>query len=276
MKFGFALPYSIARQVADTAYIAEKAGWDGLFIGDAIWCSDPMVALAAAAMVTHTIRLGLMVIPAPIRVPWKVASESLSVDHLSNGRLTLGLATGATWMGWQSFPDEVTDTKARAEMLGEMIDLLTLLYKSKQFDYIGKHYRVLLTRTDEQHYPPKPIQQPRIPLWVTGVWPRKTSMKRAMKGDGLIPHKINNEGKLVEVTPADLREMKAYVEDQRGLDTPFDYIVEGQILGLEPSQIQEKLGAWQAAGGTWFIESTYGLSYEQIQERIQQGPPKMG
>ena len=274
MKYGITLPYSIARQVADSAILAEKAGWDGLFLGDAIWCSDPMIALAAAAMVTTRIRLGTLVTPAPLRIPWKLASESVALDHLSNGRVTLGLATGATWMGWQSFPDEVTDTKARAEMLGETIDILTLLYQRKQFDYDGKHFHLKLTLMDEMHYPPKPVQQPRIPLWVVGVWPRKTSMRRAMQGDGLIPHKINAEGKFVDVTPADLCEMKAFVDANRGLDTPFDYIIEGQTGELEPAQAQDKLGPWQEAGATWWIESMWSNSTEEILARIQQGPPK--
>jgi alkanesulfonate monooxygenase SsuD/methylene tetrahydromethanopterin reductase-like flavin-dependent oxidoreductase (luciferase family) len=276
MNYGFTLPYSVARQVADTACAAEKAGWDGLFVGDAIWCSDPMIALAAAAMVTSRIRLGTMILPAPIRSPQKVASESLSLDHLSNGRLTLGLGMGATWMGWQSFPDEVTDTKARAEMLGEMIDLLTLFYQCKQFDYDGKHYHLKLTRMEEIHYPPKPVQQPRIPLWVVGVWPRKTSLARAMKGDGLIPHKLNAEGKFEDVKPADLREMVAYVRDHRALEGPYDYIIEGQTRDFGPAQAEDTLAAWQSAGATWWIESMYGLTYEQILARIEQGPPRVG
>lgn len=99
-----------------------------------------MIALAAAAMTTSRIRLGTLIIPVPLRRPWKIASESIAVDHLSDGRLILGLGTGAVWMGWQGFPDEVTDNKARVEMLDETIDILTLLYQRKQFDYDGKHY----------------------------------------------------------------------------------------------------------------------------------------
>lgn len=129
MKFGLALPYNEVRIVARLAQLAEEAGWDGCFLGDAIWCEDPMIALAAAAMTTSRIRLGTMIIPVPLRRPWKIASESVALDRLSDGRLILGLGTGAVWMGWQSFPDEVTDSKARAEMLDETIDILTLLYQ---------------------------------------------------------------------------------------------------------------------------------------------------
>ncbi len=163
MKFGIALPYTTARVVAKLSQLAEEAGWDGCFLGDAIWCEDPMIGLAAAAMVTNRIRLGTMITPAPLRIPWKLASESLALDHLSQGRLILGLGAGATWMGWHAFPDEVSDARARAEMLDETIDILTLLYQRQQFDYDGKHYHLKLTQMDVMHYPPKPIQQPRVP-----------------------------------------------------------------------------------------------------------------
>jgi alkanesulfonate monooxygenase SsuD/methylene tetrahydromethanopterin reductase-like flavin-dependent oxidoreductase (luciferase family) len=95
LKFGLALPYPGARSAANLSREAEEAGWDGVYMGDAIWCEDPMIALAAAAMSTSRIRLGTMVIPIPLRRPWKLASESIALDHLSAGRLTLGLGASA-------------------------------------------------------------------------------------------------------------------------------------------------------------------------------------
>jgi hypothetical protein len=275
LKFGLALPYGSARAAARLSQLAEQAGWDGCFLGDAIWCEDPMIALAAAAMTTQRIRLGTMVIPVPLRRPWKLASESLALDRLSDGRIILGLGTGAVWMGWQSFPDEVTDTKARAEMLDESIDILTLLYQRKQFDYEGKHYHLRLTLMEEQHYPPKPVQQPRIPLWVVGVWPRKKSMQRVLKCDGLLAEKMNRDGKEEEVTPADIREMKAYVDANRTLTTPFDIVVSGKTAALDRVQCQEKLLPWLEAGVTWWVEGLWGESEEQVTERIRQGPPQL-
>src|SRR5512134_1692117 len=233
LKCGLALPYASAREVAQLCQLAEETGWDGCFMGDAIWCQDPMIALAAAAMTTKRIRLGTMIIPMPLRRPWKVASESLALDHLSDGRLILGLGAGAVWMGWQGFPDEVTDTRARAEMLDESIDILTLLYQRKQFDYDGKHYHLKLTLVDEMHYPPKPVQQPRIPLWVTGIWPRKKSMRRVLKSDGIIVEKRNSQGAGEEVTPIDICEIKTYVDANRPLTTPFDIVVGGKTAGLD-------------------------------------------
>ena len=275
LKFGVALPYTNARTVAKLASLAEGAGWDGCFLGDAIWCEDPMISLAAAAISTQRIRLGTMIIPMPLRRPWKVASESVALDHLSDGRLILGLGAGAVWMGWQSFPDEVTDTRTRTEMLDESIDILTLLYQRKQFDYDGKHYHLKLSLLDEQHYPPKPLQQPRIPLWVVGIWPRKKSMRRSLKCDGVIVEKLNPEGKGEEATPADIREIKSYVDANRTLTTPFDIIVSGKTADLGRTQLQEKLLLRQQAGLTWWIEDVIGHSEEQVIERIRQGPPRL-
>ena len=273
MKFAFAM-YASARTAANLARIAEDSGWDGIFLGDAIWTHDPMVSLAAAAMSTSRIRLGSMVIPVPLRRPWKLASESLSLDHLSNGRLTLGLGAGAVWMGWHAFPDEPTDTKIRAGMLDETIDILTLLYKCEPFDYAGQYYHLKLTQLDTQHYPPKPVQQPRIPLWVPGIWPRMKSMRRILKCDGLLPQKMNAKGEFEAVTPADLCQMKTYIDANRTLATPIDYIVEGITGNLEPSQQHSLLQEWAGAGATWWVESLWDASEEQAAARLRQGPPR--
>ena len=76
MKFGLNLPFRDARDVPHRARLAEQAGWDGVFLGDAIWMQDPMVTLGAAAVVTQRIRLGTLVIPVPLRQPWKLANEA--------------------------------------------------------------------------------------------------------------------------------------------------------------------------------------------------------
>ena len=275
MNYGIALPYTDARTVARLAQQAEEAGWDGIFVGDAIWCLDPIFSLAAAAMVTSRIRLGIMVVPMPLRRPWKVASEMAALDHLSDGRAILGMGTGAVWMGWQGFPDEVTGVRQRAEMLDESIDILNLLFQGQPFDFDGNHFHLRLTQLDPVHYPPAPIQQPRIPLWCVGAWPRMKSMKRVLKCDGLLPARMNPEGKFEELQPADICAMKAYVDANRTLSTPFDIVVEGKTAGLEPVQAREKVLPWIEAGATWWIEGMWGETEEQVSSRISQRPPPM-
>ncbi len=275
MKYGIALPYTTPRVVAKLSQLVEESGWDGVFLGDAVWCEDPMIGLAAAAMVTNKIRLGTMITPVPLRIPWKLASESLALDHLSNGRLTLGLGAGAVWMGWQAFPDEVTDVKSRAEMLDETIDILTLLYRREPFDYDGKHYHLKLTSLDVMYYPPKPVQQPRIPLWCVGIWNRDRSMQRALKCDGVIVETRNAANQPVDVTPADVRGIKAFVSANRDPSNPFDIVLNGNVSSLDRHQLQDKLQPLSEAGATWWIEGLWDATEEAAVERIRRGPPSL-
>ena len=103
MKFGVNVPnfgeYSDPRSFALLAREAEQAGWDGVFVWDhllffADTVGDPWILLAAAATATNRIRLGPMVTPVPRRRPWKLAREAVSLDHLSNGRVILGVGIG--------------------------------------------------------------------------------------------------------------------------------------------------------------------------------------
>ena len=90
-------------RVADLAMDAEKAGWDGFFLWDhmlmfkdfSVPVNDPWIALAAIAVKTKKIKLGAMVTPLPRRRPWKVARETVTLDHLSNGRVIFGAGLGA-------------------------------------------------------------------------------------------------------------------------------------------------------------------------------------
>jgi alkanesulfonate monooxygenase SsuD/methylene tetrahydromethanopterin reductase-like flavin-dependent oxidoreductase (luciferase family) len=177
-------------------------------------------------------------------------------------------------MGWSAFPDEVTDAKARAEMLDETIDILTLLYQRKQFDYDGKHHHLKLTQMDLVHYPPRPVQQPRIPLWCVGLWPSKKSLQRVLKYDGIIVEKRNVGSQPTELTANDVREIKAYVDANRDDPRPFDVVLNGKIDGLIPSQAQEKLLSFKEAGATWWIEGMWDATEEQAVERIRRGPPQ--
>ena len=275
MKFGFILPIGDARTVADLAHDAEQAGWDGLFIPEFVWHIDAWVKLTAAAIRTERIRLGTMLSPLPRMRPWKLASESASLDNLSNGRLILSLGLGAVWMGYQAFPDEVTDTRLRAELLDEGLDILDLLYQGRQVKYDGKHHHVDLTALDPQYYAPPPIQQPRIPLWVVGVWPRMKSMRRVLRCDGLLPEKMTLDGQPGDVQPEDLCQMKAYIEANRSLTTPFDFVMTGTILDLSRIQMLEKLEPWSKAGATWWLESPYGLPDDEVVARLRHGPPSL-
>jgi hypothetical protein len=275
MKIGLVIPLNNAAAAAEMAVEAERAGWDGFFVGEAIWSIDPWLALAAAAVRTTRIRLGTMLTPMPLMRPWKLASEAATLDHLSGGRAVLGVGMGATWMGWQAFPDYPTDARTRAEMLDEGIDILDILLRSKQEDYVGKHFSLRLSAMDTMHYPPPSVQQPRLPIWTVGVWPRMKSMRRVLKCDGLIPAVMDADGQFTDLRPELLAEMVGFVRANRTRETPFDVLVEGSTVGLDEVAAREKLLPWREAGGTWWMDTMFGVAPEQLVAHVRRGPPRL-
>jgi alkanesulfonate monooxygenase SsuD/methylene tetrahydromethanopterin reductase-like flavin-dependent oxidoreductase (luciferase family) len=272
MKYGFVFPGGAARTAAESASQAEAAGWDGFFVWEPVWGVDAWISLTAAAMRTERIRLGTMITPLSRMRPWKLASETATLDRLSNGRVILSVGLGALDSGFEAF-GEVTDRRARAELLDEGLEILTGLWRGQPFQFRGKHYNV--KPTDFQ-VPPPPVQQPRIPIWVVGAWPSQKSMGRALRYDGLLPNVLGEDGKvrMSPPTPEEIREMRDYIRKNRAETTPFDIVVEGQTPGKNPGQAAEIVKPFAKAGATWWIEAMWGAgSLEEVLERIRQGPP---
>lgn len=270
MKYGFILPRGDARTAADYAYAAEQAGWDGFFVWEPVWGIDAWVALTAAAMRTERIKLGTMLTPLSRMRPWKLASETATLDNLSNGRVILAVGLGAIDTGFEAF-GEVTDRKTRAELLDEGLDILNGLWKGQPFNYQGKHYRIKETQFFP---PPPPVQKPRIPIWVVGAWPRMKSMRRVLRCDGLLPMKMNDKGSFEPHTPEDLCLMKAWIDENRTETTPFDIVVEGTTPGDDPVKAAEQIKPWAEAGATWWLEALWEQpEMSQVEIRIRQGPP---
>lgn len=275
MKFGVTFPYIDAPIIAELAEEAEAAGWDGIFVWDSIWGIDAWVTLTAVAMRTKRATLGVLLTPLSRRKPWEVASQTATLDRVSNGRLVFPVGLGAPETGWASFGEE-TDRKIRAERMDEGLDILTGLWKGQPFNYSGTHYQIKETSFV---VPPPPLQQPRIPIWVVGAWPSEKSMQRVVKYDGLLPMKMGDKGASPVFTPDDIRVMQAYVAERRTLTTPFDIVIEGETPGDQPEQAISQVQKWAESGATWWQEDIWASVYEKdgiegMRRRIKQGPPR--
>jgi hypothetical protein len=281
VQYGVTFPDVEARALVDLAQEAEAAGWDGVFVWDMIWGTDPWVSLAAVAMATSRVRLGTMLTPLSRRRPWKLASEVATLDRLSNGRVILPVGLGATGPEHpeSGFPKvgEETDRKARAALLDESLDILDGLWSGQPFSYEGQHYHLR-----DVTFAPTPVQSPRVPIWVVGAWPRMKSMRRVLRCDGIIPTKMAGDGSFAhtEITPADIQAIKTFVQEQRALTTPFDIIWEGDTPGDNPEQAREIVRPWAEAGVTWWLESVWHTpetegGLEGMRARVRQGPPRL-
>src|SRR5438067_2363908 len=150
MRYGLELPNAglggDALTLAGLAALAEEVGWDGVFLEDYIVhhsapytpTYDPWVSLAAMAMRTERIRLGTTVTPLSRRRPWKLARETVTLDHLSNGRLILGVGLGDVNDPGFTRMGEVTDAKQRARILDEALDVLVGLWSGQPFNHHGE------------------------------------------------------------------------------------------------------------------------------------------
>jgi len=276
MKYGFVFPGGDARTCANLARDAEAWGWDGFFVWEPVWGVDAWVSLTAAAMQTERIHLGTMLTPLSRMRPWKLASETATLDRLSNGRVILSVGLGAVDTGFEAF-GEVTDRKTRAELLDEGLDILTGLWRGQPFSYNGRHYQIKETSF---YPPPPPVQQPRIPIWVVGAWPRMKSMRRALRYDGLLPTVLGDDGQIRETTPDDLPDIRDFIEANRSQATPFDIVVEGTTPGDDRAKSASIVREWAKAGATWWIEALWQTldqpdGSEAVCKRVRQGPPRL-
>ncbi|HEX5837684.1 MAG TPA: LLM class flavin-dependent oxidoreductase [Anaerolineales bacterium] len=288
MRFGITLPafadFSDPRALAKLAHEAESVGWDGFFIWDHIFfdptfhpVADTWVALAAVALHTEHLRIGTMITPVARRRPWKLARETVSVDQLSNGRLTLGVGLGDPVQWDFGFFEEETDARARARRLDAGLDVLTGLWTGEPFSYAGEQYNV-----KEVTFRPTPVQSPRIPIWVGGWWPNKPPLRRAARWDGVCPGKWGGT-----ITPDEWRELLAYIQKYRTAKTPFDAVHSSVTPGEDLAKAAEQVKPYADAGVTWWVEPVdpwrFGWNWEepwnpkateQMRERTLQGPPR--
>jgi alkanesulfonate monooxygenase SsuD/methylene tetrahydromethanopterin reductase-like flavin-dependent oxidoreductase (luciferase family) len=262
--------------LAELAAEAEQAGWDGFFLWDHMLYSlnqnlplfDPWVALAGMAMRTERLRLGTTVTPLARRRPWKLARETVTLDHLSSGRLTLTVGVGDPDQADFGTFGEPTDPKIRAAMLDEGLEILNGFWSGKPYSFSGAHYQV-----KKCTFLPTPLQQPRIPIWVGGFWPHLRPFRRAARWDGAFP--LNTGGPFTP-PPAVLGEIREYILQHRTSPAPFDLVIMGSTPGNDPKAARKKLAAYANTGLTWWLETLFRWrnSAEAMRQRIRQGPPR--
>lgn len=279
MKYAVSLPNGHEaghpRKLAEMAKLAEASGWDGVFLEDyIIWQGhnnvatyDPWVSLAAMAVATTSVRLGTMVTPIARRRPWKLAREAVTIDHLSGGRLILGVGVGETKID-SSFTrfGEVTDAKQRAMMVDEALELLARLWTGKEVTYDGSFYHVHRARLL-----PRPVQRPRIPIWIGGVWPLKGPTQRAMRWDGACMYKQSTDG---DFTPKDVADMVALARARTNAGTNFDIVVghANWQRAKDPERERAHIASLADAGATWWSQYISPESEKVMQRYIKEGP----
>ncbi|MFC8596856.1 LLM class flavin-dependent oxidoreductase [Isoptericola sp. NPDC057191] len=287
MRFGFVGSFGTPQQMVDLAREGEEHGWDGFFSwdgmsmgdwgGDALTTWDPFAILAGAAAVTERITLGAMVFAVPRHRAWELAQRALTVDHLSGGRLVLPAGVGVLDdRGFTSVPGQVTDLRGRARALDETLDWLRTSWSGETFEADGEH-----VRTGPFRFAAPPVRG-HIPVWPVGVWdaqrPPLKNLRRTLAWDGIVVQVRGTTPEEAEAGPDAVRELTAWIAEQRGPDAgPFDVVASG-LLPSDPAEARDLARAFADAGATWYIDSWWdpdAATPEGLLERVRQGPPQL-
>lgn len=279
MKYAVNLPnfgdYADPQTMVDLAVAAEGAGWDAFFVWDHIVVfdgaivGDPWVILSAVAAATERITIGPMVTPLPRRRPWVVARQAVTLDHLSGGRLVLGVGLGFPPDEEFGTFGESTSLRTRAGMLDESLAVITGMWTGEPFCFEGRHYRV-----GEGTFLPRPVQRPRIPIWVAATWPNLAPVRRAARYEGIYPL-ADNDGTPGLIDAAGITEVAAEVARRRGGLAGYDVSALVVITG-DAQRDRATIEAFAEAGATWVHigPAPEGETIKAVTRRIEAGPPR--
>ena len=277
LSLGNGGPAADPRTMAELAALAEDAGWDAVFLEDYIVYQgksgtptyDPWITLAAMATATTRVLLGPLVTPLPRRRPWKLAAEAVTLDHLSGGRVVLGVGAGDTAEASFRATGEAGGRNPAAEMLDEGLEILPALLAGDEVSHRGKHYCL-----DRLRLAPGPPPGRRIPIWIGGDWLIRGVRRRLVRwGDGSCLYRgtpgVEGSG---AVTPQDVRDIVALIERERGSAAGFDICVGGQERRADPDQEHDLVRSAAAAGATWWQQWVPPGDVEPTREAIRRGP----
>ncbi len=251
-------PLADPHRLIQLATAVEECGWDGLYLWDHVLrpesneIADTWVSLAVIAMATERVRLGPMVTPVARRRPIKLAREVLTVDLLSQGRLTLGMGLGVDSGGELSRFDEITDARTRGAMLDQGADILADLLAGETVVDVGGHFTV-----DGVSLEPRPAQQPRPPFWFAARAGSLKPVRRAARFDGMFP---------IDMDADQFRRALDEIVSIRGSLEGFDICV-----NAGPGGDPEPFAADHA---TWLLQSFPAVvDLDRLFDRVSHGPP---
>lgn len=189
MRFGaaFWINRTTWPALRDACLAAERAGWDSIWIDDHLLADegDPTdgklegwTTLAAVAVLTQRVRLGLLVTANTFRSPGLTAKLATTLDHLSNGRAVLGIGGGWFQREHTAFGiDFGSGFGERLDRLDEAVGLIRRLLDGETVTHAGRFYRM-----DDAVCEPRPVQA-RLPILIGGSGPTKTLRTTARYAD---------------------------------------------------------------------------------------------
>lgn len=222
------------------ARACEDGGLEGLFSSDHYvsvfgraerGSFDVWAVLAGLAAVTGRIRLGSMVSPVTFRHPSVLAKAASTVDHISGGRVELGMGAGWSEREHRAYGFPFPPLGVRMELLEEQLEIVHRSWTEAVFDFEGRHYRL-----EECRALHKPTQRPHPPLIVAGSARPRSVAAAARWGD---------EYNTIFASPAECRDIRARLEEaweREGRDpaTLRLSLMTGCVVGTDRAEVRER------------------------------------
>jgi alkanesulfonate monooxygenase SsuD/methylene tetrahydromethanopterin reductase-like flavin-dependent oxidoreductase (luciferase family) len=178
MRFGVQIPQEGVpfSAVLEHARAAERLGYDSVWIPDHLRvvavppgspCYEAWTTLTGVLLGTERVLGGPMVLCEAFRNPAWLANAAATLDHMSNGRLILGIGAGWYEGEFRAYGFPWGTGVERVNRLAEALEVITRFWKGSGEGFTGRHYDVGGT-TDA----PRPLQEPHPPIWVGGQGPK--------------------------------------------------------------------------------------------------------
>lgn len=183
VQFGIAIPQAFGKEPVETGLIekfvkqADTLCYHSLWVQEVIDAAllEPISLLTYAAALTQRIRLGSAILLTTLRSPLQTAKTLSSLDHLSHGRLIIGVGLGSNT---SVYPGYGISTDKRLRRFVEGIELMKLLWTEERVRRENEFWKL-----NDERVEPKPVQKPHPPLWFGGSHPN--ALRRAVRlGDG--------------------------------------------------------------------------------------------
>lgn len=151
---------------------AEELGFDSLWLNEHFFLEDgygPSMPVFLTALIerTKTVRVGSYVYVLPLHHPAQLAQETAVLDHLSGGRLDVGVGLGHRMAEYIAFGQ---DPKQRASRMEESLDVLLKAWTGEPFTHHGRYFNL-----ENLQVQPAPLQQPHPPLWIASTAPKSAA-----------------------------------------------------------------------------------------------------
>ena len=262
--------------------LAEESGFEWVSVWDHFYpaltdprgtCFEAVSMMTALACETARVRVGCLVFCAAYRNPAVLANAAVTIDHVSGGRLELGLGCGWSQVEFEAYGIPFLPIKDRLDQLEESVQIIRSLFDNEQTTFRGKHFAVC-----DAYCNPKPLQK-RPRLWLGGggeqrflriVARHADAWNTPFVGPDVYAHKNRvltewcekenrdpatvlrtvNLGLAMTVDETAAKKKRAGLEQQFGA---FLAMIEPGMLVGTPQQVIDRIGEYQRAGTEWVI-----------------------